>query len=254
MKQLSLIKKRLLAIVLAIISVVTIIPVSSVSAAENYDGGWALSRSRNYVYSAASGGSQIGWVDREGITVLSKSGSTYYIEYSTASGAKRGYIRNPDIDTQYLSSSCVARVTTTSNLYYGPNTNTYQATGGTVYAGEYVAVIAKELDWAYVEYNTSSGRKRGYMSFSNLYCYNRPGYFADFYMTNGVKERINTTIQRTTYFCPYVATNSVGYIDGTDKNVPCYYEYRYGNGEVFHYVEYSVNGKLKSGFIEWDEY
>ena len=254
MDKLSLIKKQILAIALAILSLFSIIPASSISAAENYNGGWAFSKSRNNVYSAASGGSQIGWVDREGVTVLSQTGNTYYIEYSTPSGPKRGYLRNPDMDTRYLSSSSVAKVTSNSALYYGPDTNSYHSTGGSVYAGEYVAVIAKEENWAYIEYNTNSGRKRGYMPYTSLSPYNRPQYYADFYMKNGVQDIINTTIRRDAFYGPNESYVSVGYIDNTDKNVPCYYEYLYGNGEAFHYIEYSVNGKKKSGFIRWDVY
>lgn len=254
MKTLNLIKVRFLAIALAVVSVILSIPSSSASAAENYNGGWAFSKGRNYVYDAPSGGNQIGYVDREGVTVLSQSGSTYYIEYSTSSGPKRGYVRNPNMDTSSLSSSCVAKITVGSSLYYGPNTSTYHATGGSVSAGEYVAVIAKENNWVYVEYNTNSGRKRGYMLYSNLSCFNRPGYFADFYMSTGRKEVINTNIKRDVFYGPNESYVGVGYIDSSDKNVPCYSDYYYGNGETFHYIEYSVNGKLKSGYIRWDTY
>lgn len=253
MQKKLVIKKRFLSLAFALMTVLTIIPVANANAAENYNGGWAFSKANQTVYSSASGTSAIGSVGREGITVLSVSGNKYYIEYSTSKGAKRGYLINPSLDTSCLSNSCVAKVTTSSSLYYGNSTSSYQKCGS-VSSGEYVAVIAKISDWVYVEYNTSSGRKRGYMKYANLSCYNRPSYFADFYTTNGKIDTINTNSQRTVYSGPNESYTTVGYIDSTDKNVPCYYEYSYGNGEVFHYIEYTVNGQKKSGFIRWDLY
>lgn len=224
-KSVTTIKKRFWAIVLALVTVLTILPVTKASAAENYDGGWAFSKANHTVYGSASGGSAIGSIGREGITVLSRSGSTYYIEYSTLNGPKRGYIINPDLDTSSLSSSCVAKVSTSCTTYYGNSSSLFN-TAGSVSVGEYVAVIDKMNEWAYIEYNTNSGkRKRGYVLFNNLYCYNRPGYFADFYPATGQKETINTKIQRKVYAGPNESYEEVGYIDDTDKNVPCYYDY-----------------------------
>lgn len=254
------IHKRLLAFALIILTVLGMIPVMGASAAESYDGGWAFSKANHTVYSSATGGSAIGSIGREGVTVLSKSGSTYYIEYSTSSGAKRGYVRNissSNFDLSSLSSSCVAKVTTGYSLYYGPNTSTYAATGGSVGAGEYVAVIAKEGSWAYVEYNSASGRKRGYMPYANLACYNRPATFADFYMSNSAhSQQIPSGMKKDIYFGPNDngSYGYVGYVDHSDSPVKEYYHYYYGNGETFHYVEYTVGGKKKSGFYRWDTY
>lgn len=249
--------KRLVTFFLTLAVIIGTYPSISASAAESYNGGWAFSKEKHNVYSTANGESIIGSIGREGITVLSQSGSTYYIEYSTSKGAKRGYIKNPNIDTSYLASSCVAKVVTNYNLYYGPNTSTYASTGGSVYAGEYVAVIAKEGNWVYVEYNTNSGRKRGYMPYANLYCYNRPTYFADFYMSNKVRMwELSEGTVKNTYFGPNDegTYGKVGYIDHSDSPAKVYYAYYYGNGEAFHYTEYTVGGKIKSGFFRWDLY
>lgn len=258
MKNLKRISKRILTFCLTVMTVFSVLIVESTvaHAAENYDGGWALNKSfLTPVYSSASGSTVIGSIDREGITVLSVSGSTYYIEYSTAKGAKRGYIKNPTLDTRILSKTCVAKVINSSTTYYGPNTSKY-ATAGSVSSGEYVAVLAKEENWVYVEYNTTSGRKRGYMLYSNLSCYNRPQYFPDFYMKAGKLETITTSYQRNIYAGPNDSSYYyVGYIDSSDGERPCYNEYFYGNGEVFHYIEYyTANGKMKSGFLRWDLY
>ena len=84
--------KRVSTLILTLTVIVGIYSTINVNAAENYDGGWAFSRENHTVYSAANGGSAIGSIGREGITILSRSGTTYYIEYSTSRGAKRGYL------------------------------------------------------------------------------------------------------------------------------------------------------------------
>lgn len=253
MKKMSTLKRRLLSLVLVLASVFTILPATSASAAESYNGGWAFSKSNQTVYGSANTSNPIGSIGWEGITVLSQSGNTAYIEYSTSNGAKRGYLINPNLDTSFLSKTCVAKVSTGSTIYYGNNTSTYQV-AGSVSSGEYVAVIAKINSWVYVEYNTNSGRKRGYMLYANLTCYNRPTYFYDFYMQSAPSDTITTLSQLSVYSGPNESYAKVGYIDSTDGTVPCYYEYSYGNGEVFHYIEYTVSGQKKSGFVRWDLY
>lgn len=243
-------------IIMVIMLSISVSGMTVVKAAENYNGGWAFNKSNGTaVYSSSNGTTVIGSIGREGITVLSVSGTTYYIEYSTSSGAKRGYIINPSLDTSMISNTCVAKVNYNSTTYYGPNTSTY-VIAGSVGAGEYVSVLAKEGSWVYVEYNTTSGRKRGYMLYANLSCYNRPQYFPDFYMTNGQEGTVYATSIKSIYAGPNDSSYAyVGYIDSSDGACPLYYSYLYGNGEAFHYIEYyTSSGKKKSGFIRWDVY
>ena len=128
----------------------------------------------------------------EGITVLydygySDASKTYivaYIEFSTSSGTKRGYVYNDQLDNASYATS-VARVTDTSPAYSGPDSS-YVKLGGAYY-NEFVSILAKEGDWAFVEYNTSSGRKRGFMSYSKLSNYNHPGWYNDFATNQRIK-------------------------------------------------------------------
>ena len=86
------IKNRILSIFLAIVTIMLAFPMTTFTA-EHYNGGWAMSGATQTVYSNSSGSSAIGTIyDHEGMTVLSVSGNTAYIDYSTPSGAKKGYL------------------------------------------------------------------------------------------------------------------------------------------------------------------
>lgn len=97
--KLTNIKKRFLALVLSIVSVVSLIPAVSASAAEMYStGGWAIANEKSTVYDA--NGKSIGSVYAfEGFTVLEKSGTTLHIEYSTSGDPKEGYLHNANVNT-----------------------------------------------------------------------------------------------------------------------------------------------------------
>lgn len=180
-------RKRILSLALALVSLLALFPSNIVSAAENYDGGIAYANVALTVYSDSSCSTSKGTIyQHEGFTVLNTSGLVSYVEYSTSSGAKRGYVKNTNSSINYrTSNTCVAMITNSSTVYYGTDTSSYSA-AGSVYAGELVVVLAKNDDWVYIEYNTTSGRKRGYMSYSNLSCYNRPAYFDDLYTYSGL--------------------------------------------------------------------
>lgn len=134
----------------------------------------------------------------EGLTLLYDYGYTgdngsyriAYIEISTSTGTKRGYVYNDQLDNAGYNTS-VARVTATNSAYSGPD-NSYVKLGGAYY-NEFVSILAKEGDKVFVEYNTTGGRKRGYMSYSNLYNYNHPGWYNDFATNQRFKTSISTT-------------------------------------------------------------
>lgn len=238
---------RILGAMLVIAMILCIVPNPNVHAATGFDGGWGITNSTVPVYSNAAFSSQIGTIySAEGFSVLNHYGSYAYVEYSSPSGAKRGYIRwnNASIKDP----SCVALVTRNSNLYYGNNTSTYQVSGS-VYAGEIVAVLAKNDDWVYVEYNTTSGRKRGYMSYSNLDCYNRPGWFSDLcnYDNKGRDWYVSGTYNvRSGPSTQYPAIGTV-----SNETVKYFDIETTGGYNEWHYIEYTVNGtsQKKSGFI-----
>lgn len=240
-------KKRLFTFVLAVVMLLGIVPIQAL-ASTNYNGGWAMSAARQTVYNAASGGSSIGTIFKnEGITVLWTSGSVAYIEYSTSSGTKSGYLYNPNLQFSTENNS-VARVTANTSVYYGESSSAYQRVGS-VYAGEFVTVQGVENGWAYIEYNTSSGRKRGYMPESNLeiYYWGRLGAF-DFKMY-GVSYYTMPTAQ-TVYAGPSTQYPSVGSVSAGEA-VYKGMGYIDSSGNHYMYVEYYVSGTSvkKSGFI-----
>ena len=113
-----------------------------------------------------------------------------YIEISTSTGTKRGYVYNDQLDNAGYNTS-VARVTATNSAYAGPD-KSYVKLGGAYY-NEFVSILAKEGNTVFVEYNTTSGRIRGYMYYSNLYNYNHPGWYNDF----ATNQRFKTSITAT---------------------------------------------------------
>lgn len=250
MKKMNSMKKRLFTFVLAVIMVVGIVPIQAF-ASTDYNGGWAQAWVTQPVYSSAdSSASRIGTIyATEGITVLWISGDVAYIEYSTSSGTKRGYLHSPNIHLNTYNNS-VGRVTVNSTVYYGESTSTYQQ-AGTVYADEFVSILGEEDGWLYIEYNTSSGRKRGYIAESNVYMYYwgrhvaipfncKPYGLSNYWVTGN----------HTVYAGPSTQYCTVGSVSDGEL---VYYGSSYTDtaGRLFSYIEYYVNGTSirKSGYI-----
>lgn len=181
----------------------------------------------------------------EGLTVLydygySGSNGSYriaYIEISTSTGTKRGYVYNDQLDNTGYNSS-VARVTATSPAYSGPDSS-YVKLGGAYY-NEFVSILAKDGDWVFVEYNTSSGRKRGYMSYSNLYNYNHPGMYNDLATNHGLKQ---ATQQLTVYGGPNSNNANIGLIYNQEVVS------LFGVERGYAYIEYSTTNGAKRGYV-----
>lgn len=135
------------------------------------------------VWISPSLGLDTGYIkEGEGVTVLGYMSlendeeirnMVVFIEYSTPEGPKRGFIADLDAIFVQEETSSVARVLHDSDLYYGNDKSLY-AKAGTVYANEYVTVLAKKGDWVYVEFNTKQGRGRGYLLQSDLEFLNTP--------------------------------------------------------------------------------
>lgn len=190
----------------------------------------------------------------EGCTMIfhyefSKENKTYhvaYIEYSTSSGTKRGYVYN-----QYLVfpvDTCVAVMKEKANVYAGPNSN--YASIGAVGNGEFVSIIAKESEDIYIEYNTNSGRKRGYIKYSQVTTYNRPTSFQDFY-TNGIKSHI-VDERCAVYGGPNSNYSELGAV--RNEEVTCFKTNKNNVDEyTFEYtcIEYTVSstGQRKRGYV-----
>lgn len=250
-------QRKITAIVLALVTVFSMIPATDVSAAEvissTYYGGGAIADHTYTVYSSTSWTNAIGTLYyNEGYTVLMQDQPMGYlwIEYSTPSGPKRGYIQVP-VDDAAARGDAVAQVAVNSTVYYGrPDySGTYgpYQVAGYVYSGEFVAIWAKEDDWAYIEYNISGGkRKRGYVKYSNLTVYNRPGIYPDFPSSNVPWVEYQSGRQYV-YSGPTSMYPTIGYVE--NENVTVFDQY-WQDGDTFvKYIEYSTSSGTKSGFL-----
>lgn len=258
----SKIRNRFFSFILAIVSVVALLPVVPANAASNINGGWALMNGRSNgstasytVYDSSALTNSKGSVSPyEGITVMYQVGNAYYIEYSSANGTngmKDGYVRISDVNTGALGITFVATVNTASNIYYGPDSSSYDKVGS-VSSGEHVCVLAANSPWAYVEYNTSQGRKRGYMSWGNLTPHNQPSWIPDLYTRNTDFHIPFSPNSRTpVYAGPTEKYPIVGYVGTSDGSLKVYYEQAYKGTIDANYIQYKNDntGKLKSGFV-----
>lgn len=253
-------KKRFLSVLLTLVTVFTMFPAISASAAESYNGGWAMMSENRTVYndynsSTDSLSNSKGTVyAHEGITVLNSMGNNvYYIQYQISSSPyyKQGYVRG-GVNTAALGYTCVAKANTSLTTYYGPNTSTYDV-AGSISSNELVSVIAANSPWAYIEYDTASGRKRAYVQMTGLTIYNQPSWMPNLYIYNGVQDNVTLTEPISVLAGPSQKYYKVGSV-GTSDN-PLYYYYEQTAADSYPgsycYVEYTniATGKLKSGFI-----
>ncbi len=102
----------------------------------------------------------------EGVTVSSGSENSFYqIEYTTAAGPKRGFIPDSCLNHYNLGGLAIVNGVTIV-VHYTPDLMSVSPQYGAVGAGEYVVILQKNDDVCYIEYNTSSARKRGYTAAS----------------------------------------------------------------------------------------
>lgn len=101
----------------------------------------------------------------EGITVFPniKDNGFTFIEYSTAANTKRGFISSSLL--RRYNDGVKGTAKTDVNIYYTPNDNFKL---GSIYVGEYVIALGKIDNYYYIEYNSPSGRKRGYVKNTNI--------------------------------------------------------------------------------------
>lgn len=234
---------------------------------EIYNGGLRMAVRNHDVYSCddSSISVDIGGISaNETFTLLyayqysdsSKSYLVAYIEYSTSSGAKRGYVYYPEFIENITGTNgvtSVARMWNTATVYYGEDSTDY-AVAGTISANEFVSVVCKKGDWVYVEYNTNSGRKRGYLSNGYLDHHSSGRYYKDTYEYCGISMGENNQVLHdleTVYAGPgehYAQIDSIG------PNAPLYrfisndFDVHFTNEWDYIYYRNSA-GKLVSGWV-----
>ena len=179
----------------------------------------------------------------ETFTILCKDGNSYFISYSTANGPTLGYVFTGFMFDTY--STCMGIVTSYSSVYYGPDTTTYERSGS-VNSGEYVAILASESNWYFIEYDTSNGRKRAYVPAQNVSIqYAEDSNIPLFGNVCGeltISSKINLRQGPSTLYSVYgsVSNQKADLLKVEDD---------------FYYIRYSLNsGKLKTGYIAISDY
>lgn len=179
----------------------------------------------------------------ETFTILCKDGNSYFISYSTANGPTLGYVFTGFMFDTY--STCMWIVTSYSSVYYGPDTTTYERSGS-VNSGEYVAILASESNWYFIEYDTSNGRKRAYVPAQNVSIqYAEDSNIPLFGNVCGeltISSKINVRQGPSTLYSVYgsVSNQKADLLKVEDD---------------FYYIRYSLNsGKLKTGYIAISDY
>lgn len=179
----------------------------------------------------------------ETFTILCKDGNSYFISYSTANGPTLGYVFTGFMFDTY--SICMGIVTSYSSVYYGPDTTTYERSGS-VNSGEYVAILASESNWYFIEYDTSNGRKRAYVPAQNVSIqYAEDSNIPLFGNVCGeltISSKINVRQGPSTLYSVYgsVSNQKADLLKVEDD---------------FYYIRYSLNsGKLKTGYIAISDY
>lgn len=179
----------------------------------------------------------------ETFTILCKDGNSYFISYSTANGPTLGYFFTGFMFDTY--STCMGIVTSYSSVYYGPDTTTYERSGS-VNSGEYVAILASESNWYFIEYDTSNGRKRAYVPAQNVSIqYAEDSNIPLFGNVCGeltISSKINVRQGPSTLYSVYgsVSNQKADLLKVEDD---------------FYYIRYSLNsGKLKTGYIAISDY
>ena len=179
----------------------------------------------------------------ETFTILCKDGNSYFISYSTANGPTIGYVFTGFMFDTY--STCMGIVTSYSSVYYGPDTTTYERSGS-VNSGEYVAILASESNWYFIEYDTSNGRKRAYVPAQNVSIqYAEDSNIPLFGNVCGeltISSKINVRQGPSTLYSVYgsVSNQKADLLKVEDD---------------FYYIRYSLNsGKLKTGYIAISDY
>lgn len=183
----------------------------------------------------------------EGMTVLytyeyidsNKSYNIAYVEISTSSKTKRGYIYSDKLSGINYPSS-VARIKENNPAYSGPGSNYVRI--GSASENEYVTILAKNTgnDWVFVEYNTTSGRKRGFMSYSKMSNCNHPGLYNDLPVNNGLRAAIEGM---DVMGAPSEYSSKIGSI--SKQEVVSLYNTERG----YAYIEYSTANGSKRGYV-----
>lgn len=110
----------------------------------------------------------------EGVTLLysynihnnSESYSVGFVEYWTGTGMKRGYVKMQYLNNPFTTK--LAKASSKTTTYTGPNSARFTSGTGAIGQNEYVCVLGYTEDYLFIEYNTTTGRKRAFCNKSDL--------------------------------------------------------------------------------------
>lgn len=242
--------KRILAIAFVTICFTLETPIATIQAATTGGSclGWVVAGDTAVYEYPFSNSSRIGTVfNGEGVTVLDSSGDYYKIQYTTSSGAKSGYVLKTSLWTDD-GKTTIGTMRSNQTVYYGKSTSGYQSVGS-VNNGELVAVLASDSNWTYIEYDTSSKRKRGYVPTSSVF-FVKPSGMQSYYRADSPKQtNIPCPWTCSIYAGPSTQYSYVGSVSsGETITIISEFNISYNH---FYLIEYYVGntGIKKSGYV-----
>lgn len=222
--------------------------VSNISAAieeSNYEGGYNYSDSELTVksYFLFNQSVNVGTIYAgEGFTELQRYNingkNISLVEFSTSSGTKRGFVYSSNMGISNVSKSSVACIIADSSAVYSGADSSYVKLGG-VNKNEFVSILAKNNSYIYVEYNTLTGRKRGYIQNSNVKNYTVRDYPNDKAHISIKKANKNLDV----YGGPNSNYAKIGTI--YNQEIISYL----GTEKNYSYIEYTTSSGAKRGYV-----
>ena len=194
----------------------------------------------------------------EGVTLLydytysdwtGKSYRIAFVEYSTSNGLKRGYVKNDNLVNPFSSSliKSPAKVIT----YTGPDSSKFSVDTGAVGLNEYSCAIGYSGNYIFLEYNTTSGRRRAFakaedlnVSISSLSISSLPEIKYNVTYSSSLKQDVSSGPGACYTLCAYrgaVGKNEVVY--KPVSNNPVYEQLG------FSFIVYHVGSAYKAGYV-----
>lgn len=186
----------------------------------------------------------------ENITVFSQELGWFYIEYTTSTKPKRGYVPMSTVQN-YVSLQAILPYrdmsgysdmpSGTVTVYYGPSSSSFQSVGSISANEGFTRFSETSNGYCYCEYSTSSGPKRGYVALSALrgICDGATG--------------IVTSAAPTYYGADASLYASAGSLDAEEYVVILEAERPIGTPDKWYLVEYNTKSGRKRAYIRQDK-
>lgn len=175
-----------------------------------------------------------------------------FVEYWTGSGMKRGYAKMQYLNNPYTTK--LAKASSKKTTYTGPNSSRFTSGTGAIGQNEYVCLLGYTGDYIFIEYNTTTGRKRAFCNKSDLGISSPSSlgitHLPDLQMNQGylsnAKQDVSAGPGKVNSLCSYVGAigqlESV-YRQSTSGTNP-YNQFGYT------FIVYYAGSSLKGGFVQ----